>query len=492
MTGRRRRQTHHQIMPWLKRPDFENLQISRRLRAAAVPALLMVFTVFGGANGEALGVHGLLLLLSGCVCAICVLLKPRENPSAACKWLSRFLIAGLVIGVLQLIALPVGVWRLFGVRSVIEQGWQLLQLDPGLQSISVAPHRTIMAMSYLLIPAAFLLSMHRLGWHAVAAFLPWTIAILGAASAGLGLLQVMLPNIPELYLYVYTARGAPVGLFANINQQAMFLLMCLPFTATLIAKYAARRDRTDQDSALLIAAYGLAAMQLVSILAAGSVAGYLILVPVLGFFYVISQTRKRRLNLMPMLLGSIVLLPAVLLVAYSPQLSGLGVTSITNDGPMSRIALADVGLDIFQDHFWFGTGLGTFEPVFKTYEDPDLVTLTYANHVHNDYLQWGIETGLPGLLLLATFMVWLVVKMIAVWRAPNDSSTLLRQAAAGAAIVPVLHSLVEYPLRAPALLALASVCVILMVLPYVSRRGSGRGAKSGQTSNQGAPNQLVL
>ena len=58
MTGRRRRQMHHQIISWLKRPDFEKLQIFRRLRAAAVPALLVVFIVFGGANGEALGVHG--------------------------------------------------------------------------------------------------------------------------------------------------------------------------------------------------------------------------------------------------------------------------------------------------------------------------------------------------------------------------------------------------------------------------------------------------
>lgn len=467
---------------------FRGEQIVRKLRYAAIPVLITVFVIFGGANGEGLGLHALLLLLCGLICAVCVLGLQLQNLPGSFKWLSGLMLACFALAVVQLIELPTFVWRLLGDRTEIEAGWGLHRLDQNFQQISMAPSRTVTAMFYLLIPAAMLLVTARLGWRATVANLPWTIASLGAASAFLGLLQVLLPSVPELYLYVYTNPGSPAGFFANINQQAIFLLMCMPFTAVLLAKISSKRERSDKDNAILIGAGLLAAIQLVGVLAAGSVAGYLILLPVLGLCFLITQSQRRSFDLRPALLGLVVLFPAILLVAYSPQLSGLGVTSVTNDGPMSRVALADVGFDIYLDHFLFGTGLGTFEPVFKIYEDPETVSLKYANHVHNDYLQWAIEMGAVGLLILIGFLAWLSKKIVGVWRKAEDSSTRLRRAAATAVIVPLLHSFVEYPLRSPSIMALASLCVVVLVLPYVSARRQGGGV----VRSDGEPNQLIL
>ncbi|MEO1189576.1 MAG: hypothetical protein AAFW60_10930, partial [Pseudomonadota bacterium] len=353
MTTRRRR-ARRPGPQGLARPKFEDMQISRRIGALAIPALLATFVIFGGANGEGLGVHALLLLLSGLICAAAILQLPIRGAARDFKWLSGFLIAFLVIGVFQLIELPIGIWRSLGARAAFEQGWDLVQVTPRFESISAAPLRTIVAVSYALVPAAFLLAIYRLGWRATVANLPWTIAALGAASASLGLLQVLLPSVPELYLYVYTNPNTPAGFFANINQQAIFLLMCLPFTALLISTHLSKRTRSDLQSAGAILACMLGVIQLVGVLAAGSMAGYLILLPILGLCYLITQNQRRRLNLMPAFLGLIVLFPAILLVAYSPQLSGLGVTTITNDGPMSRIALAGVGAEIFSEEKMIG------------------------------------------------------------------------------------------------------------------------------------------
>ncbi|MGA1343752.1 MAG: hypothetical protein ACO33A_12065, partial [Hyphomonas sp.] len=41
----------------------------------------------------------------------------------------------------------------------------------------------------------------------------------------------------------------------------------------------------------------------------------------------------------------------------------------------------------------------------------------------------------------------------------------LRRAASVACLVPVLHSLVDYPLRMPAVAVLAAMCLALMVVP---------------------------
>lgn len=486
---RRSRRPFQERFAW---SNFRDVQVSRRIKAFSIPTLLALFVIFGGANGEGLGVHALFLMLSGFICAAAILDFPVREAPRDFRWLSGFLGAVLVIGIFQLIELPTGIWRLFGARAAIEQGWDLIQVTPGFESISAAPLRTIIALSYGLIPAAFLLGVYRLGWRATVANLPWTIAVLGAASAGLGLMQVLLPSVPELYLYVYTNPNTPAGFFANINQQAIFLLMCMPFTTVVISKLLSKRERTDQQSALMIFAGLLGAMQLIGVLAAGSVAGYLILVPILALCYLISQSQRRRINLLPAFIGLVVLFPAILLVAYSPQLSGLGVTSIANDGPMSRVALAGVGSQIFFDHWFFGTGLGTFEPMFKMYEDPDLVTLKYANHVHNDYLQWAIETGVIGLVVLFVFLRWLGARLLDVWRMYADSTTRLRRAAATAALAPLLHSFVEYPVRAPALLAFASLCVVLLVVPYNATRSQKTSEGDGSDANEENTKQLTL
>lgn len=447
----------------------------RILILSSVPSLMVIFAFFGGASGEGLGAHALLLFACGIISAICLWSMPLNALPGSLKWPIRFLAALLVLVLLQLVLMPLGLWRLFGDRALIIEGWDLFEFKPGFDQISYEPGRTLTALFYVLIPTAFLLVVHRLGWRNVAPYLPWTIAGIGAASALLGILQVLRPGMPELYLYVYTNRGAPVGFFANVNNHAIFLLMTMAFTSVLLAGFFVKRKRkTDRDTGLLIVAAVLGAVQILGVLAAGSVAGYLLLIPTLVFCFLIAHGGRQSIDLKSILIGGLVLIPIVLIVAYSPLLSGLGQTTVINDGPMSRLGLAEVGIGVFWDHFLLGTGLGTFETVFKSYENPETVSLMYANHVHNDYLQWAIETGIVGLSLLVAFVTWVFRQVIRVWRSEEDSTTRIRRAAAVAVLVPIMHSFIEYPLRTPATMALASLCIALIIVPYVSARSNKR------------------
>src|SRR5262249_50031167 len=48
----------------------------------------------------------------------------------------------------------------------------------------------------------------------------------------------------------------------------------------------------------------------------------------------------------------------------------------------------------------FGSGLGTFVPVYGMFEKPqDAILDTYANHAHNDILELWLNTGVVGLIL---------------------------------------------------------------------------------------------
>jgi hypothetical protein len=96
-------------------------------------------------------------------------------------------------------------------------------------------------------------------------------------------------------------------------------------------------------------------------------------------------------------------------------------------------------LAMVADHPWAGFGLGTWPAVYPAYArfDNGLV----ANHAHDDWVEWAAEGGLPFLALAAAIALWSV-------RPAADSLWGLGIPAVFA------HSLVDYPLREPALAAL--------------------------------------
>jgi len=85
-----------------------------------------------------------------------------------------------------------------------------------------------------------------------------------------------------------------------------------------------------------------------------------------------------------------------------------------------------------------GFGLGTWPIVYPAYARFD--NGLAANHAHNDWAEWAAEGGLPFLGLMALLALWTV-------RPAADSLW-------GIGVPAVfLHSLVDYPLREPALAA---------------------------------------
>jgi O-antigen ligase len=90
------------------------------------------------------------------------------------------------------------------------------------------------------------------------------------------------------------------------------------------------------------------------------------------------------------------------------------------------------------DRPFTGFGLGTWPVVYPAYARFD--NGLAANHAHNDWAEWAAEGGVPFLLLMALVALWSV-------RPAADSLWGIG--------VPVIfaHSLVDYPLREPAVAA---------------------------------------
>jgi hypothetical protein len=113
-----------------------------------------------------------------------------------------------------------------------------------------------------------------------------------------------------------------------------------------------------------------------------------------------------------------------------------------------------------RDVLYFGSGAGSFEPVYSQYES--VVRLARVDHAHNDWLQFWLEYGMAGYTLLVVGFVLSVV-------------TLMKQSAsraiAGLALLVMLmlHATVDFSLRIPAVaIYLLAVLICLMSQPAKS------------------------
>ena len=131
-------------------------------------------------------------------------------------------------------------------------------------------------------------------------------------------------------------------------------------------------------------------------------------------------------------------------------------------------------------HWPWGTGLGTFVPVFVAAERLEVVDQSYPNRAHNDFLELALEAGLPGLLLLVALGSWLVWRLIRRWRAATGAAERIELVFSGTTLALIAaHSVVDYPLRSMSIAVLAGLAVGLILsrgaMPSIGHAALPRG-----------------
>lgn len=133
------------------------------------------------------------------------------------------------------------------------------------------------------------------------------------------------------------------------------------------------------------------------------------------------------------------------------------------------LVLADLE-PVFENHIRWGAGLGGFETAYSPYRDA-AITKRY-DHAHNEYAEFLIDAGAPGVLLLGLLVLLHLMhffRVILHRREPLRSGVAF--AALMALIAVLVHALAEFLLHIP---AVAASFVVLMALGMrVSARGHG-------------------
>ena len=298
-------------------------------------------------------------------------------------------------------------------------------------------------------------------------------------SAILGLFQISFPRGGDFYLWGNVNNDTPVGIFANINHQAILMVMSIPFLGALITQRQSSRRHKDLRIARVIVLASVFLILAIVLLAAGSVAGYVLAGMTLCItgFSLIKHYRNAQYGMLAIMGLMVVLVFALIIFSTTPLLQEFGVTHLASD-ELSRIGMITKSFEIYADHWLWGSGLGSFETIYPLYEDPANVTGTFVNHAHNDYLEWVLETGLPGFLLLAGFLIWWARNLYLVAAKNTQHVNNYVKAAALTTFIIALHSLVDYPLRTLPISMIGALCLAIIATSSSKKSTSRQSLKT--------------
>jgi O-antigen ligase len=371
----------------------------------------------------------------------------------------------LLLILLQLIPLPPSVWSALPGRETALDVSRLIARSGEWRPLSLDPESTRAHAAALLVPAAMLLAAIGAS-HRGLALLNRTLVLAALASALLGAMQIALGG-PGLFLFGYTFDGVASGLFANPNHQAEMMIAGLIATGLMIRMEPPQiHIRRPGGEMAVHLGWLLFPIFMALTVAAQSRAGIILLLPATAAAAIIASRRKGTGRILIIFLA--VLAAAVAIVAFTPGSLEYAM-GLQNERTEGRITLLpDVIFTLKQ--FWpWGSGLGTFVPVYQANENLDLLQPLWVNHAHNDLLEWLLETGLAGALLLSAALaalIWRAVRLVRRRTATDPAPAL-----AGLAILTLLllHSLVDYPLRTRALATVAALAIAFVCSPAQQR-----------------------
>jgi O-Antigen ligase len=468
----------------LKLRASEALPLRSILAAGFAPytsLVVLVAMLFGGGARQGLWSNAVVELAALPLLSWSLYYLSPNRLGRLAMWSVILLGAIIALPLLQLIPLPPSQWTAIPGRKEIVSAftaagvtlpWMPLSLDPA------ATWRSLLAL--LPATAVFLatLSLERTRRLTLITL----IFVVAFISVPLDLFQLMGGPYSPLRFYAITNEYRAVGFFANTNHNAAFLYCVIPFAAAWAIGL--MHDHRENHIASLLMAFVLLAAVIIGLAIIRSRAGI-----VLGFVAGLSclllvwrhERGHKKRRMLWLTLGANT---AALLIAFQFGFVGF----------MQRVEHSD----IIEDIRWpvaqvtsqaavanmpFGTGFGTFVPIYQQFSPRAIITDRYINHAHNDWLELWLTGGVPALVLMLCFFVWFAGCAVSVWRRgpPGASALDITLARAGSLVVALLllHSLVDYPLRTAAISVLFAIACGQMV----SARASVRGRETTTSAN---------
>lgn len=436
------------------------------IRHAVAPVYLIACLLLGGASAAGFIANLILQIAALPLIGWALWQIVQEPPPVSVRAPLGLLFLLVAIALLQLVPLPPAVWTWLPGREAVAKGYRLLDIPLPWLPLTLTPGSALASLLWLLPSFAILLSIAILGAFRGRGIAVAIIAVT-LASVALGALQVI--GGTSTYFYHITNYGNAVGFFANANHNATLLLVCIPFLAALQLALLKKGRSTRNASAIRLLVGAAYAVIFVGLIINSSLAGIALGIPVAMTTFILFSARRRAPHRGLIAANLVISAAALVTIAIGPFGNNLFGHQTANV-ELSRQTSFALTLRAAREYFPLGSGVGSFQPVYRTQEPLETITTIYMNHAHSDWLEILLETGLPGIALASLFMIWWVYRAHAIWTA--DEPDYFAQAALVASAAILLHSVVDYPLRTAALSAVFAACIGLMsgVRPVVKAR----------------------
>ncbi len=381
-----------------------------------------------------------------------------------------------LVPVLQLIPLPPAIWTQLPNRQLEAQSLGLVGGELPWMPISVSPTATALGATALIVPVALFLGTALLT-REDRRHLCFIALVVGLISVFLGLTQVAQGPDSPLRFFDFSNPNEAVGFFANRNHFSALLYALMLIGAAWAIDCALSFGALPPDQRLgtwplitILASFTCLVVLIGAQAMARSRAGLgLAIIAMIGVVVLSFADRRRPAGISPM---TLIVSSIALAVVFAMQFALYRIMERFATDPLqdARITFAHKTWEIGKSFIPFGSGVGTFPPVYAAFEQPkDLLENTFANRAHNDLLEMWLESGVLGVALVVVFTFWFVRRTALVWRQwPADIAPIdidLQRTATLIIILLAIHSIVDYPLSTGAIGAIFAICSALLVTP---------------------------
>ncbi|MFH0933251.1 MAG: O-antigen ligase family protein [Nitrospirota bacterium] len=389
--------------------------------------------LFGSVEAWAIAVVGIMIALTFLFFIVRVKSLYIESPV-----LKKILFAMIVLSVypvFQLIPLPFSIVTKTcpGIKEIVTLSPDIIPVS---HSISIYPFATETGLSHLLAYLmVFSVAVFGIQDEARLYRMLKALAVFGFMVAVFGIIQHAAGNGKIYWFRELTHGGSPFGPFVNRNHFAGFIGMIIPLSLGV-----GLMSRSIEKK-IMYAFFSITmAIALFFSLSRGGIvsffAGMMVFV-----FVVFGKTYSMR-KLVPVFLFILILASYLLYLGITPIIDRFLQTEVSNE---QRLLAWQGVLSAFTDYPFFGSGLGTFQYIFKIYKPEGLYL--YWDHAHNDYLELLLEVGIVGAIIIAIFF-FLGVKAIV--NAPWKGKEVYLNAAFLSSITTIaVHSVVDFNLHIP-------------------------------------------
>jgi hypothetical protein len=270
------------------------------------------------------------------------------------------------------------------------------------------------------------------------------------------------PDSP-LRFYAITNVHRGVGFFANSNHWAAFMYGTIGYAAIWAGFALWDRSAKRAFHLSLAALLGLAlviglvgtASRFGALL--GLVAGFCS-IPLLASLA--SEVKRRRIVQVAAIANGV-----ALLVAFQFGFAGFADRISEAVSSDLRWPVAKITTKAAMDHFPFGSGVGTFAPIYQRYEPLQLLQETYVNRAHNDWVEAWLEGGAASAVVICALLTCFILLARRSWRLDGKGRLVVGYARAGSICIALLlvHSIFDYPLRTAALTVMIAISCAFMV-----------------------------